>query len=88
MLHVTARNLTIADVSIVSNSGKAGEAANGTAGIYIADGASATIDHVTINGEDGVHACIWDQGTHRSVSAVNCYGVDDGNPHNSGALCQ
>jgi hypothetical protein len=78
MLYVTARDVTIANVSIVSNSGRTGEAANGTAGIYIADGASATIDHVTINGQDGVHACVWDQGTRMSVNAVNCYGVDDG----------
>jgi hypothetical protein len=77
-LFVTAPDVHISNVSIVSNSGKVGEAANGSAGITIDDGASATIDHVTINGEDGVHACIWDQGTHMSVNAVDCHGVDDG----------
>jgi hypothetical protein len=78
MLYVEAQDVTIKNVSIISNSGRTGEAANGTADIFIADGASATIDHVTINGEDGVHACVWDQGTTESVNAVNCYGVDDG----------
>jgi hypothetical protein len=78
MLYIEAQDVTVENVSIVSNSGRTGEAANGTADIFIADGASATIDHVNINGDDGVHACVWDQGTSESVNAVNCYGVDDG----------
>lgn len=78
MLYVTAPGVRISNVSIVANSGRRGEAANGTAAIFIDDGASATIDHVTINGEDGVHACIWDQGTRMSVNAVDCHGTDDG----------
>lgn len=78
MLYVTAPDVTISNVSISSNSFRTGTAANGTAGIFVADGASVTVDHVTINGQDGVHACIWHQGSRLTVNALNCYGVDDG----------
>jgi hypothetical protein len=33
---------------------------------------------VRVNGDDGVHACIWHAGTRLLVDAVDCYGVDDG----------
>jgi hypothetical protein len=78
MLDIQAQNVTVEDSSIESNSGRTGEAANGTADIKIEDGASATIEHVRINGDDGVHACIWHQGTRMLVDAVDCYGADDG----------
>jgi hypothetical protein len=78
MVDVEAQNVTIKNSVIESNSGKTGEAANGTAGIKIEDGASAIVDHVKINGDDGVHACVWDQGAREVVNAVDCYGVDDG----------
>jgi hypothetical protein len=78
MLHIEARNVTIRNSAITSSSGAKGPAANGTAAIYVADGASAAIDNVTINGDDGVHACIWHQGVRLAVRAVNCYGADDG----------
>jgi hypothetical protein len=78
MLDIKARNVTIRNSTIISDSGRKGTRANGTAGILVEDGASATIAHVTINGDDGVHACIWHQGTRLTVRAVNCHGVDDG----------
>jgi hypothetical protein len=78
MVDVEAQNVTIKNSVIESSSGKTGEAANGTAGIKIEDGASAIVDHVKINGDDGVHACVWDQGAREVVNAVDCYGVDDG----------
>jgi hypothetical protein len=77
-LHITAQNVTVQNVSIAYNSGKTGEAANGTAPIVVDDGGSAVIDHVGINGLVGVHACIWHQGTSMEAHYVNCYGVDDG----------
>ena len=58
MLDIEAQNVTVKDSVIESNSGKLGEAANGTADIKVEDGASAIIDHVKINGDQGVHACI------------------------------
>jgi hypothetical protein len=78
MLDIRAPNVTVKNSVIESNSGKKGEDANGTADIKVEDGASAIIDHVRINGDDGVHACVWHQGTSVVVDAVNCYGVDDG----------
>lgn len=78
MVDIEARNVTIKNSSITSNSGKTGEDANGTADITVGVGASATIDQVSINGDNGVHACIWHEGTSLMVNAVNCYGIDDG----------
>jgi hypothetical protein len=78
MVTIAAPNVTIQNSVVTSNSGKLGIAANGTAGITVNDGASATISKVTVNGSNGVHACVWDQGTSMSVNAINCYGVDDG----------
>jgi hypothetical protein len=78
MLFVEAPRVVIKNVTITSNSGKKGTAANGTAGITVAPGASATVENVTVNGDDGVHACIWHEGSRLTVRALNCYGVDDG----------
>ncbi|HEY7049798.1 MAG TPA: DUF4082 domain-containing protein [Jatrophihabitantaceae bacterium] len=77
-LSVEAQNVTVRNVQIACTSGETGEAANGTGAIKIQDGASATIDHVDIDGMDGVHACIWHQGTAMTAEAVNCHGADDG----------
>lgn len=77
-LNITAANVTVTNVKIACNSGKTGTAANGTAAIFVDDGASATVSHTEINAMNGVHACIWHQGTSLSVTAVNCYGADDG----------
>ncbi len=46
--------------------------------IDVDDGASATISQTEINGLDGVHACIWHQGTAMTATKVNCYGINDG----------
>jgi hypothetical protein len=78
MLDIEAQHVTVRNSVIDANSGKLGEAANGTADIKVEDGASAIIDHVKINGDEGVHACIWHQGTSLVVNAVNCYGSNDG----------
>jgi hypothetical protein len=78
MLRIEAKNVTIKNSEITASSGTTGISANGTSAILVDDGASATIDHVRINGDDAVHACIWHQGTRLTVNAVNCYGADDG----------
>jgi hypothetical protein len=78
MLDIQAQNVTIKNSVIVADSGKTGEDANGTGAIKVEDGASAVVDHVKINGDEGVHACIWHQGTSLTVNAVNCFGSDDG----------
>ena len=78
MIDVEAPNFTIKNSIVVANSGKTGIAANGSGAIKIEDGASAVVDHVKINGDRGVMACVWDQGTSEVVEAVNCFGSDDG----------
>jgi hypothetical protein len=77
-LQIDAQNVTVRDVQIACSSGKTGEAANGTAPIFVNDGASAIVDRVAIDGMDGTHACIWHQGTSLSVDAISCANVDDG----------
>ena len=77
-LSIEAPNVTVSNVQIACSSGTTGEAANGTGVIKVQDGASATISHVAIDGMDGVHACIWHQGTAMTAIAVNCHGIDDG----------
>jgi hypothetical protein len=75
---ITAANVTLKNSTISANSGKTGEAANGTGAIKIEDGASAIIDHDSINGNDAVHACIWDQGNSMTATNNNCTGQNDG----------
>jgi hypothetical protein len=73
-LIIRATNVTIRN-SFVSWDG------GGTSGrgvIVIAPGASATVDHVEIDGLNHTHACIWHEGVWATVSAVNCHGVNDG----------
>jgi len=78
IIDVEAPNFTIRNSIVIANSGKTGLAANGSGAIKIEDGASAIVDHVKINGDKGVMACVWDQGTSEVVEAVNCFGSDDG----------
>jgi hypothetical protein len=78
MLFVEAPRVVIKNVAIISNSGRKGMRANGTAAITVTDGASATVTNTAINGDDGVHACIWHMGSRLTVNGVNCYGADDG----------
>src|SRR4051794_29858316 len=77
-LSIEAQNVTVRNVRIACTSGRRGENANGTGVIKVQDGASASIQHVTIDGMRGVHACIWHQGTSLVANRVNCSGVDDG----------
>lgn len=80
-LQITAQNVTIENSIISFDGGGAG----GTGVININDGASATIDHVELNGLDRTHACIWDEGVKGTALAysmvamnVNCHDVNDG----------
>ncbi len=68
--HVTITN------SAVTTRGHNGSSGSGS--IVVDVGASATIDHVTVDGGNSVHACIWDQGLALTVQAVNCYKANDG----------
>ena len=80
-LQITAQNVTIKNSIISYDGGGAG----GSGVININDGASATVDHVELNGLNHTHACIWDEGIKGSALAysmlakdVNCHDVNDG----------
>jgi hypothetical protein len=77
-LRVTAKNVIIRNSRVAYDSGKRGEAANATAPIWVADGASVTIENVEIDGLEGSHACIWHQGASMTARGVDCSGADDG----------
>jgi len=80
-LQITAQNVTIKNSIISYDGGGAG----GSGVININDGASATVDHVELNGLDHTHACIWDEGIKGSTLAysmvaknINCHDINDG----------
>jgi len=55
-----------------------GETVNGTGVIQVLPGASVTIERTTLDGELGVHACIWDEGTNLVARGNDCMNVNDG----------
>ncbi len=80
-LQITAQNVTIKNSIISYDGGGAG----GSGVININDGASATVDHVELNGLDHTHACIWDEGVKGTTlqysmvaKNVNCHDINDG----------
>ena len=80
-IQVMAQNVTIKNSIVSFDGGGAG----GTGVININDGASATVDHVELNGLDHTHACIWDEGVKGPslpysmlAENVNCHDVNDG----------
>jgi len=80
-LQIAAQNVTIKNSIISYDGGGAG----GSGVININDGASATVDHVELNGLDHTHACIWDEGVKGTTlqysmvaKNVNCHDVNDG----------
>jgi hypothetical protein len=80
-LQVEARDVLIQDSTVRShNPGRptGDDLWDATAAILVNQGASATVNRVTINGGNGVHACIWDEGNPLTARALNCYGVVDG----------
>lgn len=77
-LYVTGTNVTIRNVKVTCNSGKTGTNANGTAAIFVENGASATIDKTETDGQSGVHACVWHQGASLTVTKLKCHAINDG----------
>jgi len=74
-VYIEAANVTITN-SVVQVT--TGSRASGTGAITIDTGASATISHVTTDGGEVMHACVWDQGAQMIARAVDCYGANDG----------
>lgn len=73
-LVIRATNVTIKNSYIIWDGG----GVSGRGVIKVELGASATIDHVEINGLGRTHACVWHEGSSMTATAVNCYGVNDG----------
>jgi hypothetical protein len=80
-LQIAAQNVTIKNSIISYDGGGAG----GSGVININDGASATIDHVDIDGLNHTHSCIWNEGVKGAAlpysmvaKNVNCHNVNDG----------
>ncbi len=72
---IKAAHVTITNSEVQT---KHGTGAGGSASVTVDAGAGATITHVTVDGGNSVHACIWHQGSHLMVKDVNCFGVNDG----------
>jgi hypothetical protein len=72
---IRAPNVTITNSAVTTRNHSG---VSGSASILVDVRASATIDHVTVDGGNSVHACIWDQGLSMTVRAVNCYRANDG----------
>ena len=79
-LVIAAKNVTIRNSWIISNfsSKGTGRALNGTGVISIEPGASATIDHCTLDGSNATHAGIWHSGHSLVATNNNIYGINDG----------
>jgi hypothetical protein len=79
-LVIAAKNVTIRNSWIISNfsSKGTGRALSGTGVISIEPGASATIDHCTLDGSNATHAGIWHSGHSLVATNNNIYGINDG----------
>jgi hypothetical protein len=73
-LDIQAKNVVIQNSYVSYDGGGVG----GSGVIKIEDGASATVDHVEINGLNHTHSCVWLQGISATVRNINCYGINDG----------
>ncbi len=73
-LTINAQNVTIKN-SFISYSGGGG---GGSGAIKILSGATATIDHVEVNGNSIVHSCIWHEGSSVTITYVKCHDIEDG----------
>lgn len=73
-LIISAQRVKIQNSWVVNSSNGAG----GTNVIEILPGASATIENTTIFGSDNTHMCVYHTGASVTLTAVNCYGVNDG----------
>ncbi len=71
---VKAKNVVIRNSSITNSVG----GANGSGVVKILNGASATIDHNLLDGQNATHACIWHEGASMVATANECTGVNDG----------
>ncbi len=73
-VQVRAKNVVIRNSFVSMNAG----GTNGSGVVNLNPGSSATIERTTLDGLNATHACIWDEATTMTVTAVNCSRVNDG----------
>jgi hypothetical protein len=73
-IQVQAKNVVIENSWITMSAG--GE--SGTGVVNVNPGASATITHNLLDGQDATHTCVWDEGSSMTATYNNCQGVNDG----------
>ena len=71
---VKAKNVVIRNSWITNSAG----GVNGTGVVKILNGASATVDHNLLDGQNATHACLWHEGASMVATANECTGVNDG----------
>jgi hypothetical protein len=78
---INAQNVTVKNSKVTWDGG----GVSGKGAIEISEGASATVDHVDINGLNHTHICVFDVGVKGSTlpysmvaKFINCHGVNDG----------
>lgn len=71
---VRAKNVVIRNSYVRNSTG----GANGSGVVKVEGGASATIDHNVLDGQNATHACIWHQGTSMTATNNECRGTNDG----------
>lgn len=76
-LTINAKNVTVRNCWITSSFGT-GETVNGTGVIKVLPGATATIEHCILDGDNRTHAGIWYQGANVVARSNNIYKTNDG----------
>jgi parallel beta-helix repeat protein len=76
-LVISAKNVIVRNSWIISSFGT-GTTVNGTGVVKILSGASATIDHCTLDGSNRTHAGVWFEGANLVVRGNNIFGINDG----------
>jgi hypothetical protein len=71
---VNAKNVVIRNSWITNSAG----GVNGTGVVKVLNGASATIDHNLLDGQNATHACLWHEGASMTATANECTQVNDG----------
>jgi len=76
-LTIKAKNVIVRNCWITSSFGT-GETVNGTGVIKVLAGATVTIEHCTLDGDNRTHAGVWFEGAGVTVKACNISKVNDG----------
>jgi uncharacterized protein YjdB len=76
-LTIKAKNVIVRNCWITSSFGT-GETVNGTGVIKVLAGATVTIEHCLLDGDNRTHAGIWYEGASVTAKANNIYKVNDG----------